>query len=152
MWNRPEPLAAHANPVLDKRFPGGVPLMTDDEIDRLIDDFIAAARRAYDIGFQFVDVKHCHGYFGHELLSARDRDGRYGGSLENRTRFLTSVADGIRAAVPGLGIGVRLSVDRQRAAIARRPTARASPRPTPTAIATASGSWRMPISIGALDR
>jgi NADPH2 dehydrogenase len=110
VWNQPEPLAAHVNPILDKRFPGGVPLMKDDEIDRLIDDFIDAARRAYDIGFQFVDVKHCHGYFGHELLSARARDGRYGGSLENRTRFLTSVADGIRAAVPGLGIGVRLSV------------------------------------------
>ena len=84
--------------------------MTDEDIDRLIDDFIDAARRAYAIGFQFVDIKHCHGYFGHELLSARDRDGRYGGSLENRTRFLFAVADGIRAAVPGLGIGVRLSV------------------------------------------
>ena len=46
VWNRPEPLAAHVNPVLDKRFPGGVTLMTDDEIDRLIDDFIEAARRA----------------------------------------------------------------------------------------------------------
>ncbi len=110
VWNRPEPLAAHANPVLDKRFPGGVKLMTDEDIDGLIDDFIDAARRAYAIGFQFVDIKHCHGYFGHELLSARDRDGRYGGSLENRTRFLFAVADGIRAAVPGLGIGVRLSV------------------------------------------
>jgi NADPH2 dehydrogenase len=110
VWNRPEPLAAHANPVLDKRFPGGAALMTDEAIDRLVDDFIDAARRAYAIGFQFVDIKHCHGYFGHELLSARERDGRYGGSLENRTRFLFTVADGIRAAVPGLGIGVRLSV------------------------------------------
>ena len=63
------------NPILDKRFPGGVALMSDDDIDRLIDDFIEAARRAYAIGFQFVDIKHCHGYFGHELLSARDRDG-----------------------------------------------------------------------------
>jgi NADPH2 dehydrogenase len=110
VWNKPEPLAAHANPVLDARFPGGVPLMTDADIDRLVDDFIDAARRAYAIGFQFVDIKHCHGYFGHELLAARGRDGRYGGSLENRTRFLFAVADGIRAAVPGLGIGVRLSV------------------------------------------
>jgi NADPH2 dehydrogenase len=110
VWNRPEPLAAHLNPILDKRFPGGVALMKDEDIDRLIDDFIEAARRAYAIGFQFVDIKHCHGYFGHELLSARDREGRYGGSLENRTRFLFAVADGIRAAVPGLGIGVRLSV------------------------------------------
>ncbi len=74
VWNRPEPLAAHANPVLDKRFPGGVTLMTDDEIDRLVDEFIEAARRAYAIGFQFVDIKHCHGYFGHELLSARERE------------------------------------------------------------------------------
>ncbi len=110
VWNRAEPLAAHLNPILDKRFPGGVALMKDEDIDRLVVDFIDAARRAYAIGFQFVDIKHCHGYFGHELLSARDREGRYGGSLENRTRFLFAVADGIRAEVPGLGIGVRLSV------------------------------------------
>jgi NADPH2 dehydrogenase len=109
VWNRAEPLAAHANPILDKRFPGGVQVMSDDDIDRLIDDFIAAARRAYAIGFQFIDIKHCHGYFGHELLSARERPGKYGGSLENRTRFLFAVADGVRAAVPGLRLGVRLS-------------------------------------------
>jgi len=109
VWNRAEPLAAHANPILDRRFPGGVQVMSDDDIDRLIDDFIAAARRAYAIGFQFIDIKHCHGYFGHELLSARERPGKYGGSLENRTRFLFAVADGIRAAVPGLRLGVRLS-------------------------------------------
>jgi 2,4-dienoyl-CoA reductase-like NADH-dependent reductase (Old Yellow Enzyme family) len=109
VWNRPEPQAAQHNPVLDARFPGGVGVMTDDDIDRLVDDFIAAARRAHAIGFQFVDIKHCHGYFGHELLSARARGGKYGGTLENRARFLFAVADGIRAAVPGLGIGVRLS-------------------------------------------
>jgi NADPH2 dehydrogenase len=109
VWNRAEPMAAHANPILDKRFPGGVSVMTDADIDRLIDDFIDAAKRAYRIGFQFVDIKHCHGYFGHELLSARERSGKYGGTLENRTRFLFAVADGIRAEVPGLGIGVRLS-------------------------------------------
>jgi NADPH2 dehydrogenase len=109
VWNRPEPRAAHAHPILDKRFPGGVPVMSDDDIDRLVEDFIDAARRAYAIGFQFIDIKHCHGYFGHELLSARHRPGKYGGSLENRTRFLFAVADGIRAAAPSLGIGVRLS-------------------------------------------
>jgi 2,4-dienoyl-CoA reductase-like NADH-dependent reductase (Old Yellow Enzyme family) len=57
-----------------------------------------------------VDVKHCHGYLGHELLSARDREGRYGGSFENRTRFLREVVSGIRAEAPGLGVGVRVSV------------------------------------------
>jgi NADPH2 dehydrogenase len=109
IWNRPEPLAAQSNPVLDRRFPNGVAVMSDDEIDRLIDDFVEAARRAYAIGFQFVDIKHCHGYFGHELLSARDRPGKYGGSLENRARFMFAVADRIRAEVPGLRLGVRLS-------------------------------------------
>jgi NADPH2 dehydrogenase len=109
VWNRPEPLAAHVNPVLDKRFPNGVPIMPDDDIDRLVDEFIDAARRAWKIGFQFVDIKHCHGYFGHELLSGRERPGKYGGSLENRARFMFAVADGIRAALPGLRLGVRLS-------------------------------------------
>jgi 2,4-dienoyl-CoA reductase-like NADH-dependent reductase (Old Yellow Enzyme family) len=110
VWNVPEPLAVYAHPVLDKRFPAGVAVMSDDDIDRLVDDFVDRARRASAIGFQFVDIKHCHGYFGHELLSARGRPGKYGGSLANRTRFLFNVVDGIRATVPGLGIGVRLSV------------------------------------------
>lgn len=110
VWNRSEPLAAYNHPLLDTRFPAGVRVMTDDEIDRLVEEFVEAARRAWDIGFQFVDVKHCHGYFGHELLSAFDRPGKYGGSLENRTRFMFGVIDGIRAVAPQLGIGVRLSV------------------------------------------
>lgn len=108
--NRHEPLAAYAHPILDRRFPNGVRVLTDGEIDRLIEDFAAAARLAWNAGFAFVDVKQCHGYLGHELLSARDRPGRYGGSLENRTRFLRSVIQAIRAAVPRLQIVVRLSV------------------------------------------
>jgi 2,4-dienoyl-CoA reductase-like NADH-dependent reductase (Old Yellow Enzyme family) len=105
-----EPRAAYAHPLLDRRFPDGVPLMTDDDMDRLVDRFVGAARLARDAGFAFVDVKHCHGYLGHELLSGRTRQGRYGGpSLENRTRFLRSVVEGIRANVPGLLAGVRLS-------------------------------------------
>jgi NADPH2 dehydrogenase len=57
-----------------------------------------------------VDVKQCHGYFGHDLLGARTRPGPYGGPLENRTRFLRQVIDAIRSSVPGLTIAVRLSV------------------------------------------
>jgi len=64
---------------------------------------------AQDLGFDFVDIKHCHGYLAHELLSAHTREGDYGGSLENRTRFLREVVLGIRSAAPGLDIGVRLS-------------------------------------------
>lgn len=105
----PEPLAAYRHPLLDKRFPRGIQVLSDDELDRLVVRFVEAARLAYDAGFHFVDIKHCHGYLAHELLSARTRDGRYGGSLENRTRFLRDTIDGIRATVPGLIIGVRLS-------------------------------------------
>jgi 2,4-dienoyl-CoA reductase-like NADH-dependent reductase (Old Yellow Enzyme family) len=106
----PEPRAAYAHPLLDRRFPEGVSLVSDDELDHIVEDFVCAAQLAFAAGFQFVDIKHCHGYLGHELLSAYDRPGRYGGSFENRTRFLRDVVAGIRSAVPGLGIGVRLSV------------------------------------------
>ena len=108
--NQPEPLVAYAHPLLDGRFPAGVSVLTDADLDRIVREFIAAARLAHEIGFKWVDIKHCHGYLAHELLSAHMRPGRYGGTLENRTRFLRDVIDGIRAEVPRLGIGVRLSV------------------------------------------
>jgi 2,4-dienoyl-CoA reductase-like NADH-dependent reductase (Old Yellow Enzyme family) len=57
-----------------------------------------------------VDLKHCHGYLGHEFLSAVDRAGKYGGSFENRTRFLRELVSEIRQAAPGLDIGVRVSI------------------------------------------
>ena len=106
-----EPRVLYRHPILD-RFVGvesDSPVLTDDEIARTVDDFVAAAVLAQDIGFGFVDVKHCHGYLGHEILSAVDRPGRYGGSFENRTRFLREVVGGIRSEAPGLEIGVRLS-------------------------------------------
>jgi NADPH2 dehydrogenase len=109
VWDRPEPLAACHHPVLDRRF-AQVRVLADEEIDRLADDFVQAARLAEAAGFRFVDVKQCHGYFGHELLGARTRPGKYGGSLENRTRFLRNVIEAIRSEVPGLTIVVRLSV------------------------------------------
>ena len=108
--DRPEPLVAYHHPILDRRFPAGVRVLTDDDLDRLAEDFVSAARLAQSAGYQFVDFKHCHGYLGHELLSARHRPGRYGGAFENRTRFLRDVVEGIRAAAPGLGIAVRLSI------------------------------------------
>ena len=75
VWNRPAPLAACHHPILDRRFADGVRVATDAELDRLVDDYIAAARLAYDCGFQFVDAKACHGYLGHELLGATTRPG-----------------------------------------------------------------------------
>jgi 2,4-dienoyl-CoA reductase-like NADH-dependent reductase (Old Yellow Enzyme family) len=106
----PAPLVAYAHPLLDRRFPGGTRLLDDADLERLVADFVAAGVRAQRAGFRFVDLKHCHGYLGHELLSARSRTGRYGGSFENRTRFLREVAAGLRAEAPGLRLAVRVSV------------------------------------------
>ena len=111
VYDKPEPLAAVHNPVLDRRVPAGVPVMSDDDLDRLVEDFVAAARLAASAGYQFIDVKACHGSLGHELLGARAREGRYGGGpLENRMRFMRNVIESVRAAVPGLLIGVRVSI------------------------------------------
>jgi len=106
-----EPRILYKHPILNKKFhlSDDYPIITDDYIDRLIDDFVKAAIMAQQAGYQFVDIKHCHGYLGHEFLSAIDRNGKYGGSFENRTRFLRSIVQGIKSEAPGLEIGVRLS-------------------------------------------
>jgi 2,4-dienoyl-CoA reductase-like NADH-dependent reductase (Old Yellow Enzyme family) len=97
--------------LLDRRLklPADYPLLTDGEIEAIIEDFHRAAHMAWQLGFDFVDIKHCHGYLGHEFLSSHTRPGRYGGTFEARTRFLREVVQGIRSLAPGLQIGVRLS-------------------------------------------
>jgi NADPH2 dehydrogenase len=106
-----EPKILYHHPVLDKLFniSPEFPIMTDAEIDDLIGYYVQAAKRSQAIGFDFVDVKHCHGYLGHEFLSAVNRPGRYGGSLKNRTRFMREIVMGIQSECPGLKIGVRFS-------------------------------------------
>jgi len=108
---RAEPKILYRHPILDRRLGLGAdfPLLTDGEIGGIIEDFHRAGRMAAELGFDFVDVKHCHGYLGHEFLGAHTREGKYGGSFENRTRFLREVVQGIRALAPGLKIGVRVS-------------------------------------------
>jgi 2,4-dienoyl-CoA reductase-like NADH-dependent reductase (Old Yellow Enzyme family) len=105
------PRILYHHPLLDKRLrlPEDYPVLTDGDIRELVEYFHDAARMARAAGFDFVDVKHCHGYLGHEFLSAHTRDGDYGGSFENRTRFLREVVEGIRSHAPGLGIAVRFS-------------------------------------------
>lgn len=109
---RLEPRVAYRHPVLDDKV--GVlddqPVLGDDELSRLIDQFILAAKLAWKAGYAFIDIKHCHGYLGHEILSGFDRPGKFGGSFENRTRFLRDIVAGVKAAVPGLDMGVRLSI------------------------------------------
>jgi len=107
-----EPRIAYRHSVLDKRqgITDDQQLFSDDELKQLSDDFVAACVLAQKAGYSWVDVKHCHGYLGHEILSGYDRPGQFGGSFENRTRFLRNIVDGIRTEAPGLGIGVRLSI------------------------------------------
>jgi 2,4-dienoyl-CoA reductase-like NADH-dependent reductase (Old Yellow Enzyme family) len=109
---RLEPQILYHHPCLDRKFglSADAPLLTDDEIARLIGDFVRAAKQAQAAGYQFVDIKHCHGYLGHEFLSAVDRPGRYGGSFENRTRFLREIVAGVQSEAPGLELVVRVSV------------------------------------------
>jgi 2,4-dienoyl-CoA reductase-like NADH-dependent reductase (Old Yellow Enzyme family) len=108
---RIEPRVAYRHPILDPRvgITDDSAVLTDDELHRLIERYVAAAKIAHDTGYHFVDIKHCHGYLGHELLSAYDRPGEFGGSFENRTRFLRLICEGVRGACPGLILGVRLS-------------------------------------------
>ncbi|MHB1319136.1 MAG: oxidoreductase [Anaerolineae bacterium] len=110
-WTKLEPRIAYHHPLLDAKFgiAADAPIISDDYIRRLIEQFVVAAQLAQQAGFAFVDIKHCHGYLGHELLSARTRPGPFGGSFENRTRYLREIVDGIRSEVPGLGLGVRVS-------------------------------------------
>ena len=113
-WSRPlgepAPRIVTRHPELDARVGADASaLLDDDELDALARRFVDAAVLAADAGFDFVDVKHCHGYLLHELLAASDRPGRHGGSLDRRLRMLQLVVDGIRAARPDLAIGVRLS-------------------------------------------
>jgi len=87
------------------------PTVTDEYLDELQDAYVEAARIAFEVGFDAVDVKSCHGYLINELFACYNRQGRYGGSFENRTRFLLEVIDKIhrelgedKAVVTRLGV------------------------------------------------
>ena len=109
-----EPRIAYHHPLLDAKF-GIKPdddsvVWTDDDLQRLIDAYVVAAGLARDVGFQFVDIKACHGYLLHEFLSAHTRPGRFGGDLEGRTRLLFTIIGRIRDQYPDLRVLVRLSI------------------------------------------
>jgi NADPH-dependent glutamate synthase beta subunit-like oxidoreductase/2,4-dienoyl-CoA reductase-like NADH-dependent reductase (Old Yellow Enzyme family) len=78
------------------RIPDDYPLVTDEYLDKLQDAYVKAARIAFEIGFDAVDIKSCHGYLINELLACHTRKGKYGGPFENRTRLLIETIDRIR--------------------------------------------------------
>ena len=109
--SRLEPRVAYRHPLLDGPFKvtSDKQVWTDAELDRLIEDYAVAAQIAWDVGADFVDIKHCHGYLLHELLSGFTRPGKYGGCFENRTRMLRDIVAAIRATGNKIDLAVRLS-------------------------------------------
>ena len=108
---RLEPRVAFRHPLLDSRFnvTSDRQIITDAEVAGLVEAYVAAAKVAWDVGADFVDLKHCHGYLLHEFLGAHTRPGPYGGSFDNRTRILREIVDGIRASGNRIDLAVRLS-------------------------------------------
>ncbi len=109
---KPAPIIAHHSPFLDPmhKLPPDYPLISDEELERLEDVYVEAARCAQRAGFDAVDVKACHRYLISELHASHTRPGRYGGSFENRTRFFRNIVTKIRQAVPGLIVTSRMNV------------------------------------------
>jgi NADPH2 dehydrogenase len=110
-------IATH-DPILDplttdkatgRRVDHSHPLLTDDDLRRIGDQYIVAARLAVKIGVNFIDLKQCHRYLLSELLAAKNRPGAYGGGLENRTRLVRNVIQRLRSEFPGLLIGSRFN-------------------------------------------
>lgn len=108
-----KPRIAYHHPLLAEKY--GIAadddslVWTDDDLETLIGDYVAAAKLAERAGFQFVDVKACHGYLLHEFLSARTRSGRFGGDYEGRTRLLKTIVQRVQETCPQLDVVVRLS-------------------------------------------
>ena len=94
----PRPIIAVHDETLDGKsnLPADYPIITDGELEALEDHYVEAAALALEAGFDGIDIKACHGYLAAELLGARQRPGKYGGSFENRTRFILNVVDKIR--------------------------------------------------------
>jgi 2,4-dienoyl-CoA reductase-like NADH-dependent reductase (Old Yellow Enzyme family) len=107
-----ESRVAFRHPILDRKFnvTSDAQVLSDSDVEQLIAEYVGAARLAWEIGADFVDLKHCHGYLLHEFLGAHTRPGKYGGSFENRTRILREIVEGIRADGNPIDFGVRLSL------------------------------------------
>lgn len=109
---KPAPLIAYNNPIFEKDNPISPDrIVTDDYLDRVGEALVNAAWLAEQAGFDGVDIKACHRYLDSELLSAYERPGRYGGSLENRTRLLReSVAGAMQRCSRDFLVSSRLNV------------------------------------------
>lgn len=106
------PMIAYRHPIYEEKRPvTDENIVTDEYLDTLAEKYAASAKLAVEAGFDGVDVKSCHGYLFQELLSAFNRDGRYGGSFENRTRLYMDCIKSVKDAIPDkILLTTRLSV------------------------------------------
>jgi len=89
-----------------------VRLLSDKDIEEIMNSFIKAALISREVGADGIDLKMCHGYLGGQLLRpANNRNGRFGGSFENRTSFLIQTAEKIKKALSddSFILGTRIS-------------------------------------------
>ncbi len=98
---KPEPIIAYRCPPLEEGLDQPFRVLTDDELHRYEAAFEATAKLSQQAGFDGMDVKCCHRYLACELLSAYTRPGEYGGSYENRTRFLKNAYRAAKAGISG---------------------------------------------------
>ncbi|MBN1506506.1 MAG: FAD-dependent oxidoreductase [Sedimentisphaerales bacterium] len=93
-----DPMTPQPKPDTNRKskIPEDWPLVTDEYLEQLQDAYVEAARIAFEVGFDAVDIKSCHGYLINELHACHNRPGKYGGPFENRTRFTLEVIDKIR--------------------------------------------------------
>lgn len=108
----PAPIIAYNNPIFenDKPIPADR-IISDEHLDRIGEMLVKGAELAQKAGFDGVDIKCCHRYLNSELLSAYGREGRYGGSLENRTRLLReSIKGAIQRCPSDFIVSTRLNV------------------------------------------
>jgi 2,4-dienoyl-CoA reductase-like NADH-dependent reductase (Old Yellow Enzyme family) len=100
--------------VCVKPLPGfGGDILTEEEIEKIMDQFVLAAKIAHDSGADGVDFKNCHGYLGSQLVRPyNDRKWKYGGSFENRTRFTYEVYERIQKEIndPNFIVGSKVSI------------------------------------------
>lgn len=108
----PAPLIAYNNPIFEKDNPISADrIVTDDYLDLVGEKLVEGAVLAEQAGFDGVDIKCCHRYLNSELLSAYTREGRYGGSLENRTRLLReSISGAIESCGKDFLVSSRMNV------------------------------------------
>ncbi len=112
-YSKPEgkskPVVAGLNAILDKEPPY---ILSDDDLKKIQDQYLVAAKSVFKSGFDAIDLKACHGYLIIDLLAARSRrNSIYGGEdYSKRFRFLLETIDRIKSEVPGIIVTTRLNI------------------------------------------